>query len=70
MRAKQADSGHEPLASTDLPDGFDGIDLAELLDVIDELMHWLRVGTFEEEEGEREVRDRAGRIRDRYRLAT
>jgi hypothetical protein len=33
-------------------------------------MHWLRVGTFEEEEGEREVRDRAGRIRDRYRLAT
>jgi hypothetical protein len=56
-------------ATTGLPPSFDCIDLAELLDVIEQLADWLRVGTFDEAEGEREVRDRAKALVARYRRA-
>ena len=55
-----------------LPPGFDAIDLGELIDVIDALRECIsyRVGTWVEEEGEREARDRADRVLERYRPAS
>jgi hypothetical protein len=38
-----------------------------LLDVIEELLGWLRVGTFDEEPGERKAADRARELLVRFR---
>ena len=45
-------------------------DCEEVLALIEELIRWLRVGTFDEQDGEREVRDRAQALLERYRRAT
>ncbi len=50
-----------------VPDDFDDLDLGELLDVIEQLANWLRVGTFDEADGERELRNRAEALLARYR---
>lgn len=39
----------------------------ELLDVIEELIPWLRAGTFDAEPGEEEARDRAQAVLARHR---
>ena len=39
---------------------------AELRGLMSELLAWLRVGTFDEAEGEREIRERARGLLDRY----
>jgi len=41
----------------------------ELLDLIEELIPWLRAGTFDAEPGEEEMRDRARAVLKRYRPA-
>lgn len=60
------------MASLDRPDaglpaGFDAIDLSELLDVVQDLIGWLRDGTFDEAEGEAEAARRARSVLSRYR---
>lgn len=54
---------------TAVPDGFDCVDLGELLDVIDALLDYSRAGTLHEDEGEDAVHDRASRVLRRYRDA-
>jgi len=51
------------------PEGDKAAKVKELLDLIEELVGWLRVGTFDEEDGERELRDRARELLARYRRA-
>lgn len=53
-----------------LPPGFDYIDLCELLDLVGSLLDFLRVETYDEQPGEREVRDRATLLLERYKLAS
>ncbi len=45
-------------------------EIRELLDLIEELVRWLRVATFEEQDGEREMRDRVRELLGRYKRAT
>lgn len=56
-------------SNSGLPPSFDGLDLAELLDLIEQLVDWLRVSTFDELDGEREVAERAKALLARYRRA-
>ena len=44
-------------------------ELDDLLDLVAELVAWLRVGTFDEAPGERETQDRAHDVLARYRRA-
>ena len=52
-----------------LPDDFDYVDFGELLEVIEGMLEFSRAGTFDEEDGEREVVERAQTILRRYRAA-
>lgn len=49
--------------------GLEGIEVEELLDVIDELLTLNRVGTFDEEPDERRICDYARAVVGRYRAA-
>ena len=44
----------------------DALDLGELLDLVEQLLGWLRVSTFDELEGERDAADRAKALLARY----
>lgn len=48
----------------------DEIDLAELLDLLDQLLDFTRAGTFDEAPGESEVFERATSVLRRYRPVT
>jgi hypothetical protein len=54
----------------ELPPGFDYADFCEVMNAIEGLLAWSRVGTFDEEAGEREDWGRATRLLGRYRGAT
>jgi hypothetical protein len=58
------------LPAGNLPPGFDYIDLIELLDLLEAFLEYPRIGTQDEQEGEREVWDRARTLLARYRAAT
>jgi hypothetical protein len=53
-----------------LPDGFDYIDLGELLDAIHALSDFLHPGTSHAEPGDEEALDRAMALLNRYRPAS
>jgi len=55
-----------------IPEGFDYVDLGELLDVAESLLGYVahRVGTYDEEEGEAQIYERANSVLQRYRAAS
>lgn len=55
------------MSEPQLPDDFDDIALGELLDVIVALLDFSRAATFDEEDGEQEVAERARTVLARYR---
>lgn len=52
-----------------LPNGFDLIDLQEILNIIDRLLDIGRAGTFDEAPGEQEITERAEGLLKRYKPA-